>query len=111
MPALRTGAAFGPHFLFSAVLSTPVDRAVENWPNSQGGDSLQTANPQEVWQRCLDTIEPHLSAAPASRVWFQETKPVSMSESTLTLSVPNAFTRNWLEARYRPLLLHTLAAV
>ncbi len=62
---------------------------------------------QVVWEQCLTAVRERLST-PASRAWFEETEPVSLSQEAITLCAPHSFAKEWLEQRYAGLLQETL---
>jgi chromosomal replication initiator protein len=64
----------------------------------------------EIWQATLDKIEKKLSK-PSFETWLKTTKPVSLNENTLVISVPNDFTRDWLQGRYADMISETLRDV
>jgi chromosomal replication initiator protein len=64
----------------------------------------------EIWQATLDRIEKKLSK-PSFETWLKTTKPVSLNEDTLVISVPNDFTRDWLQGRYAEMIAETLKDV
>lgn len=52
-----------------------------------------------IWDQCMHIIK--RSVAPqAYKTWFEPIKPVSLSESILTIQVPNKFFFEWLEEHY-----------
>lgn len=64
----------------------------------------------EIWQATLDLIEKKMSK-PSFETWLKTTRPVSLNEDTLVVSVPNDFTRDWLQGRYSDLIRETLQDV
>lgn len=64
----------------------------------------------EIWQATLDKIENKMSK-PSFETWLKTTRPVSLSSDTLVISVPNDFTRDWLQNRYAALISDTLREV
>ncbi|HVE92660.1 MAG TPA: chromosomal replication initiator protein DnaA [Actinomycetota bacterium] len=58
---------------------------------------------QDVWQECLTVVRDRLSTA-ASRAWFEETHPLTMTDSVITLRAPHRFAKEWLEQRYSGVL-------
>jgi chromosomal replication initiator protein len=64
----------------------------------------------EIWQATLDKIEKKMSK-PSFETWLKTTKPVSLNEDTLVISVPNDFTRDWLQGRYSEMIAETLKDV
>lgn len=64
----------------------------------------------EIWQATLDEIEKKMSK-PSFETWLKTTRPVSLNGDTLVVSVPNDFTRDWLQGRYSELITKTLHEV
>ena len=65
---------------------------------------------QEIWQATLDKIEKKMSK-PSFETWLKTTRPVSLTDDTLVISVPNDFTRDWMQGRYAELISETLKDV
>jgi chromosomal replication initiator protein len=64
-------------------------------------------NLKELWQTILGEIE--LNTSKANFVtWFKNTKIHSKKEGVVTVSVPNGFTKEWLENKYNKLILKIL---
>ena len=64
----------------------------------------------EIWQATLDKIAEKMSK-PSFETWLKTTKPVSLNENTLVISVPNDFTKDWLQGRYASMITETLQSV
>ena len=64
----------------------------------------------EVWQATLDEIEKKISK-PSFETWLKTTKPVSLQDNTFIISVPNDFTKDWLQGRYVELIRDNLKEV
>ncbi|MBS4030436.1 MAG: chromosomal replication initiator protein DnaA [Clostridiales bacterium] len=64
----------------------------------------------EIWQATLDEIEKKMSK-PSFETWLKTTRPVSLNNDMLVVSVPNDFTRDWLQGRYSELITQTLKDV
>lgn len=64
----------------------------------------------EIWQATLDEIEKRISK-PSFETWFKTTKPVSLHDDTLVVSVPNDFTKDWLQGHYFDLINAELQSV
>ncbi len=62
---------------------------------------------EELWQNVLAEIE--LSLSRANYVtWFQNTRILSKKSGVITLGVPNGFTKEWLENKYKKMVLRGL---
>ncbi len=64
-------------------------------------------NNSELWQSVLAQMQFHISKANFS-TWFQNTEIVSKNTEKITISVPNAFSKEWLSNKYNKLILKTL---
>lgn len=61
----------------------------------------------ELWQSVLAQMQFHISKANFS-TWFQNTEIVSKENEKIIISVPNAFSKEWLSNKYNKLILKTL---
>ncbi len=61
----------------------------------------------ELWQSVLAQMQFHISKANFA-TWFQNTEIISIDEEKATISVPNAFSKEWLSNKYNKLILKTL---
>jgi chromosomal replication initiator protein len=61
----------------------------------------------ELWQTVLAKIELTLSR-PNFLTWFRDTDILRMDDKTVTVSVPNAFAREWLQNKHHKAILHAL---
>lgn len=80
-----------------------------------GGDTenrgeVPEAEPEalEIWEKILEDVSEQINA-PSLRVWFEGTVPISLSEGTLTVSVPNGFAKEYIETRFVETLQGALA--
>jgi len=62
---------------------------------------------QQIWQNVLGELEVSISKANFT-TWFTNTALVSYKEHQIIISVPNLFTKEWLENKYQKLILHAL---
>jgi len=62
---------------------------------------------QELWQAALGEIELLISKANFT-TWFKNTTIVSKKNGKITISVPNGFTKEWLENKYNKIILQAL---
>jgi len=67
-------------------------------------------NNEELWQAALGEIE--LSISKANYItWFKSTNIFSKKEGRIVISVPNAFTKEWLENKYNKFILKALRGI
>ncbi len=62
---------------------------------------------EEVWIKVLDRVSEHINT-PSLRVWFEGTRPVSLYDNQLEISVPNLFAKEYIESRFKPQLEEAL---
>ncbi|MMZ51360.1 Chromosomal replication initiator protein DnaA [compost metagenome] len=67
-------------------------------------------NVKELWDTTLSHIQTRISK-PSFETWLKSTKASSLDDSTLLITAPNEFTRDWLESRYSELISETLYEV
>jgi len=61
----------------------------------------------ELWQSVLAQMQFHISKANFA-TWFQNTEIISKEDEKVIISVPNAFSKEWLSNKYNKLILKTL---
>ncbi len=61
----------------------------------------------ELWQSVLSQMQFHISRANFA-TWFQNTEIISKDNEKIIISVPNAFSKEWLSNKYNKLILKTL---
>ena len=61
----------------------------------------------ELWQSVLAQMQFHISKANFA-TWFQNTEIISKNDEKIIISVPNAFSKEWLSNKYNKLILKTL---
>ena len=64
-------------------------------------------NTNELWQSVLAQMQLHISKANFA-TWFQNTSITSKDNEKITISVPNAFSKEWLSNKYYKLILKTI---
>lgn len=62
---------------------------------------------QQIWQNVLGELELSISKANFT-TWFTNTALISYKDRQALISVPNLFTREWLENKYQKPILHAL---
>ena len=65
---------------------------------------------QKIWQSALGELELTLSRANFT-TWFKNTFISSCEEETVTIGVPNTFTKAWLEKKYHSAILKALQKI
>jgi len=69
--------------------------------------SLPGMNNLELWQSVLAQMQFYISKANFA-TWFQNTEIISKNNEKIIISVPNAFSKEWLSNKYNKLILKTL---
>ena len=64
----------------------------------------------DVWQLTLAELSKELNK-PSFETWFNLTKPVSFINNNLVIEVPNDFTKEWFETRYRDRIIKALQEI
>ncbi len=64
-------------------------------------------NNNELWQSVLAQMQLYISKANFA-TWFQNTEIISIENGKVTISVPNAFSKEWLSNKYCKLILKTM---
>ena len=62
---------------------------------------------EELWQAVLAQIQFKISRANFA-TWFKSTEILTKKEGIIMVSVPNAFSKEWLEQKYNKFILKTL---
>ena len=64
----------------------------------------------EIWQLTLSELSKDLNK-PSFDTWFNLTKPISIENNILVIEVPNDFTKEWFETRYRDKIIKALKII
>ncbi|MDD4531728.1 MAG: DnaA N-terminal domain-containing protein, partial [Candidatus Pacebacteria bacterium] len=65
---------------------------------------------EELWQALLSQIQ--LTISPANfATWFANTKISSIDDNIVTVSVPNSFSKEWLEQKHNKEILRILKSL
>ena len=59
-----------------------------------------------IWATCLESLD---NLGSTHKAWLAQTRPVAVIGDTLVLAVPDEFVKDWIEQRYAPTVLATLA--
>ena len=63
-----------------------------------------------LWENTLDIIKSELSEV-SFNTWIKSCQPISMSNTSIKISVPNSFTQDILNKRYKDLVANSIKAV
>ncbi|MDQ3996134.1 MAG: chromosomal replication initiator protein DnaA [Gemmatimonadota bacterium] len=73
-------------------------------------ETASARDAKQIWRAVLGELQ--ISLSPANfETWLKETALVEIDDNRFRISAPNAFARDWLDNRYRPLISQTLARV
>lgn len=67
-------------------------------------------NPEELWRLVLSEMSKDLSK-PSSETWLRSARVLSLKDKRLVVEVPNDFTKNWFENRYKELIISVLKKI
>lgn len=68
------------------------------------------ADLKDLWAKTLETIKSELSEV-SFNTWIKSCEPISISNNTIKISVPNSFTQDILNKRYKDLVANSIKAV
>ena len=68
------------------------------------------ADLKNLWDKTLDIIKSELSEV-SFNTWIKSCEPMSISSDTIKISVPNSFTQDILDKRYKDLVVNSIKAV
>ncbi|MGM9979404.1 MAG: chromosomal replication initiator protein DnaA [Clostridium sp.] len=68
------------------------------------------ANLQDLWEKTLNVLKNEMSEV-SFNTWMKSCSPISISEDTIKISVPNAFTRDILNNRYKDLVANSIQGI
>lgn len=64
---------------------------------------------RELWQKTLNIIKSEMSEV-SFNTWIKSCEPISISSDTIKISVPNSFTQDILDKRYKDLVANSIKA-
>jgi chromosomal replication initiator protein len=64
----------------------------------------------ELWQKTLNIIKSEMSEV-SFNTWIKSCEPISISSDTIKISVPNSFTQDILDKRYKDLVANSIKAI
>ena len=65
---------------------------------------------KQIWEKTLDILKGEMTEV-SFNTWIKSCEPISMNDSTIRLSVPNDFTKDILEKRYKPLIIQGIKLI
>lgn len=68
------------------------------------------ANLQNLWEQTLNVLKNEMSEV-SFNTWMKSCNPISISEDTIKISVPNSFTRDILNNRYKDLVANSIQGI
>ena len=68
------------------------------------------ANLQDLWEQTLNVLKNVMSEV-SFNTWMKSCNPISISEDTIKISVPNSFTRDILNNRYKDLVANSIQGI
>ena len=68
------------------------------------------ADLKNLWDKTLNIIKSELSEV-SFNTWIKSCEPMSISSDTIKISVPNSFTQDILDKRYKDLVVNSIKAV
>ncbi|SHE87942.1 chromosomal replication initiator protein DnaA [Clostridium fallax] len=64
----------------------------------------------QIWEKTLNIIKGEMTEV-SFNTWIKSCEPIAIKDSTIKLSVPNEFTKDILEKRYKPLIIQAIKLV
>lgn len=55
---------------------------------------------ENLWNKTLDNLSEEINT-PSFKVWFEGTVPIFLQDNTLTIAVPNAFAKEYIESKFK----------
>ena len=68
-----------------------------------GKENLVVSDSKVIWKKCLSLIKENVPAL-TYNTWFLPIKPISYSEDSLKIEVPNSFFIEWIEEHYNTII-------
>ncbi len=62
---------------------------------------------KELWENTLNIIKGEMTEV-SFNTWIKSCEPISISSNTIIISVPNVFTQDILEKRYKDLVINSI---
>ncbi|GAA0079206.1 chromosomal replication initiator protein DnaA [Clostridium sp. CTA-5] len=68
------------------------------------------ADLKQLWEKTLNIIKGEMSEV-SFNTWIKSCEPISISDKSIKISVPNSFTKDILDKRYKSLVANSIEAV
>ena len=68
------------------------------------------ADLKKLWDQTLTIIKAEMSEV-SFNTWIKSCEPISISNDTIRISVPNSFTQDILEKRYKDLVANSIKSI
>ena len=68
------------------------------------------ADLKQLWEQTLNIIKAEMSEV-SFNTWIKSCEPISISNDTIKISVPNSFTQDILEKRYKDLVANSIKSI
>ena len=65
---------------------------------------------KELWEKTLNIIKGEMSEV-SFNTWIKSCEPISITKDTIKISVPNSFTQDILEKRYKDLIANSIQSI
>ena len=65
---------------------------------------------KELWEKTLNIIKGEMSEV-SFNTWIKSCEPISLTDNTIKISVPNSFTQDILEKRYKDLIANSIKSI
>jgi chromosomal replication initiator protein len=73
-------------------------------------ESSATRDPREVWEIARSQLRLQMTKS-TYETWVRDTEFLAYEDGAFVIGVPNAYARDWLSLRLRPLIKRTLASI
>lgn len=68
------------------------------------------ADLNKLWEKTLNIVKSEMSEV-SFNTWIKSCEPISISDTSIKISVPNSFTKDILDKRYKSLVANSIEAV
>lgn len=113
-------AFFYPQIQSTGVCGNRIEQTFRGYAAKSENDKMKTRFSLEgwymaqqletIWNDSLNLLKKQLNTPTFTR-WFENTHPVSVDDTLVTIAAPNQFTKEWLESRYIQLIESAISEV